>query len=444
MLCAPASRPLLSSRLLSLRNFRGRSREGVTVAIRAGMRILPAVAALFLLAGSFVAPASAADEEETYRRRRFEMVKEVIAPEGITNEKVLDSMRMVPRHLFVTGALKERAYFDVALAIGHKQTISPPFIVAYMTQILDPQPTDRVLEIGTGSGYQAAILSGIVKEVFTIEIVEPLGEAAAKRLQELGYRNVQVKVGDGYQGWPEHAPFDKIIVTCSPESVPQPLVDQLKEGGRMIIPLGERYQQVFYLFEKRDGKLEKTELIPALFVPMTGISEENRKVRPDPLNPTLVNGSFEDVGRDENHPDGWHYQRLLQVSTGRAPSGEKYVTFTNADAGRTAQCVQGMPVDGRKLAALRVSLWIRGTQLRSGKQPWEKPALVVHYFDADRRHIGEAHLGPWAGSFGWNRVSGDLAIPYAAREAILHVGLNGGTGELSIDDVRVTPQPRGR
>src|SRR5262249_20990395 len=162
-------------------------------------------------------------------------------------DAVLEAMKTVPRHLFVSPDLRARAYLDTSLPIGHKQTISPPFLVAYMTQALDPKPGNRVLEVGTGSGYQAAVLAGLVKEVYSIEIVEPLGLQAAKRLQDLGYKNVKTKVGDGYQGWPEHAPFDRIIVTCSPENMPQPLVDQLRDGGKMIIPLGEQFQQVFYL-----------------------------------------------------------------------------------------------------------------------------------------------------------------------------------------------------
>ncbi|MCE9528994.1 MAG: protein-L-isoaspartate(D-aspartate) O-methyltransferase, partial [Planctomycetales bacterium] len=176
------------------------------------------------------------------------------------------------------------------MPIGDKQTISSPFIVSYMTQSLDPKPTDKVLEIGTGSGYQAAVLSHLVKEVYSIEIVEALGRKAAVVLKKLRYDNVHTKVGDGFLGWKEHAPFDKIIVTCSPEKVPDPLVEQLKEGGLMVVPVGKRYEQTLYLFRKKDGKLESEALLPTLFVPMTGKAEENRKEKPDPLNPSLANG----------------------------------------------------------------------------------------------------------------------------------------------------------
>src|SRR5262245_29780008 len=207
---------------------------------------------------------------DAYADARHKMVDEMIAAEGVKNEKVLESMRSTPRHQFVKPSLKNLAYTDQALDIGFKQTISPPFIVAYMTEVLDPQPTEKVLEIGTGSGYQAAILSPLVQEVYSIEIVEPLGKRAAETLKRLKYKNVFTKIGDGYKGWPEHAPFDKIIVTCSPENVPQALVDQLREGGALIVPLGERYQQTLYRMKKQNGKLVSEALLPMLFVPMTG------------------------------------------------------------------------------------------------------------------------------------------------------------------------------
>ncbi|HOM17546.1 MAG TPA: protein-L-isoaspartate(D-aspartate) O-methyltransferase, partial [Thermoguttaceae bacterium] len=247
-----------------------------------------------ILAGTFVIGGWTALGwgQSRFDEARARMVSEAIIAAGIKNPRVIEAMRTTPRHEFVSLNQRQYAYLDMALPIGEGQTISPPFIVAYMTEQLDPQPTDRVLEIGTGSGYQAAVLSPLVKEVYTIEIVESLARRAAQTLKRLKYDNVFVKAGDGYLGWPEKAPFDKIIVTCSPESVPTPLVEQLREGGRMIIPVGQRYQQVFYLLKKENGRLVQEALKPALFVPMTGQAETQRKVRPDPTKPTLVNGDF--------------------------------------------------------------------------------------------------------------------------------------------------------
>lgn len=189
---------------------------------------------------------------------------------GIADARVLAAMGRVPRHEFVPLDERARAYEDQPLPIGHGQTISQPFIVALMTEQLKPQPTDRVLEIGSGSGYQAAILAGLVKEVFTIEIVEPLAKRAETDLRRLGYTNVFVKAGDGYQGWPERAPFDAIIVTCAPDQVPQRLIEQLKEGGRMVIPVGpDGGVQELFLLEKQGGEVRRKAVLPVRFVPMT-------------------------------------------------------------------------------------------------------------------------------------------------------------------------------
>lgn len=187
----------------------------------------------------------------------------------ITNPRVLAAMRTVPRHEFVPEAHQHLAYEDHPLPIGAGQTISQPFIVALMTERLEPKAEDRVLEIGAGSGYQAAVLSRLVSEVYTIEIVESLGLRARADLARLGFTNVQVRIGDGYQGWPGKAPFDAIIVTCAPDHVPQPLVNQLKEGGRMIIPVGLGVQELV-LLEKRAGRLARQPVLPVRFVPMTG------------------------------------------------------------------------------------------------------------------------------------------------------------------------------
>lgn len=209
------------------------------------------------------------DESAALRRR---MVETQLQRPGrdITHPGVLKAMAEVPRHEFVPAAQRQYAYDDGPLPIGYDQTISQPYVVALMTEKLDPKPTDKVLEIGTGSGYQAAVLSPLVAEVYTIEIVEPLGLRAQADLKRLGYGNVHVRIGDGYRGWPEAAPFDAIIATSAPEHVPPPLVEQLKDGGRLVIPLGPSYEQYLYVFKKRGGKLDRQSVIPVRFVPMTG------------------------------------------------------------------------------------------------------------------------------------------------------------------------------
>ena len=206
-----------------------------------------------------------AAEFGTHRQR---MVGQQLKPRGIKDERVLAAMAKVPREEFVPADARPSAYEDGPLPIGYDQTISQPYVVAFMTEQLRPKRSDRVLEIGSGSGYQAAILGELVAEVYTIEIIEPLAKSAEATLQRLGYNNVHIKVGDGYKGWPEEAPFDAIIVTCAPEKVPQPLVDQLKDGGRMVIPVGERFAQQLYLLEKKNGQLKESATLPVRFVPM--------------------------------------------------------------------------------------------------------------------------------------------------------------------------------
>jgi len=211
----------------------------------------------------------AADPFAAARRR---MVEEQLAGpgRGLTNQRVLSVMGKVPRHEFVPAEVRAHAYHDRPLPIGHGQTISQPFIVAFMTEQLEPKPADKVLEIGTGSGYQAAVLAELAGHVYTIEIIEPLAHRAQADLKRLGYTNVLVRAGDGYKGWPEAAPFDAVIVTCAPDHVPQPLVDQLKEGGRMIIPVGPQGEQELFIMQKKGAKVEKRSVLPVRFVPMTG------------------------------------------------------------------------------------------------------------------------------------------------------------------------------
>ncbi len=210
---------------------------------------------------------------EDFAAARERMMVQQIQWRDLRDPRVLEAMRAIPRHELVPAELRGSAYDDRPLPIGHGQTISQPYIVAFMTEKLAPRATDRVLEIGTGSGYQAAVLSRLVAEVYSIEIVAPLAARAEADLKRLDIKNVHVKAGDGYRGWPEHAPFDAIIVTCAPDHIPTPLAEQLKDGGRMIIPVGEQGVQELYLLEKKAGKIERRAVLPVRFVPMTGAAE---------------------------------------------------------------------------------------------------------------------------------------------------------------------------
>ena len=218
-------------------------------------------------------PAATKKEDENAAARK-RMVQRHLVERGIKDERVLDAFRTVPRHKFLPPETRRLAYDDESIPIGEGQTITPPFDVAFMTESLRPKPTDKIYEVGTGSGYQAAILSRLVKDVYSVEIHKPLSERATKVLEELNYTNVHTRQGDGYAGWPDAAPFDAIIVTCAPQDIPPPLVAQLKEGGRMVIPLGDRFNQSVHLMIKKDGKLEDKVLRPTLFVPMTGQSQK--------------------------------------------------------------------------------------------------------------------------------------------------------------------------
>ena len=295
-------------------------------------------------------------------------------------------------------------------------------------------PTDKVLEIGTGSGYQAAVLSRLVSKVYSIEIVESLGKRASQTLRRLGYKNVETKIGDGYQGWAEHAPFDKIIVTCSPENVPKPLVEQLKEGGRLVVPLGERYQQTLYLFKKVNGVLKAEPLQPTFFVPMMGRAEEERVVQADAGEPVLVNGDFKDVSGDQ--PVGWYYVRQGKVETaGRTPGGN-CLSFRNDVAGPGGASVAGgghrRPTDAgnrnlvvgpraeRATGFVARATSVLGDRLLQRQSPTGRP-------------ISRSGRGP-AASTGW-RSSLRIKVPASARLASVEVGLWGGTGQISVAEV---------
>jgi len=247
-------------------------------------RIMPFV---FLLVTAFLVFLSCQPEDEkkgqggrdtgdSFSRERSKMVDEQIVRRGVVDTLVLAAMRKVPRHEFVPEAYRNYAYADEPLPIGDGQTISQPYIVALMTETLNINKDSRVLEIGTGSGYQAAVLAEIAEEVYSIEIIESLATRASETLERLGYKNVKVKCGDGYRGWPEEAPFDAIIVTAAPGHIPQPLIDQLRVGGRMSIPVGDAYQELIVVTKKEKG-ITKQDIIPVRFVPMTGEAEKKQQ-----------------------------------------------------------------------------------------------------------------------------------------------------------------------
>jgi protein-L-isoaspartate(D-aspartate) O-methyltransferase len=381
-----------------------------------------------------------AQTREEYDRARERMVSEYLVKEGIKNRRVLAALGRVPRHEFVPLSQRPRAYEDSSLLVGYKQTITWPFVVAFMTESLDPQPTDRVLEIGTGTGYQAAVLSLLVDEVYSIEIIPALGKSAEKRLQRLGYKNVKTKIGDGYLGWPERAPFDKIILTCSPEKIPQPLVDQLKEGGRMVLPLGNRYEQALTMLEKKNGRFERRDLLPTIFVPMTGRSDRERTIKFDPLHPRIRNGSFEERDAKGGVAD-WYYQLQMKPNETDAPEGQVCLQFDNDEPGRRSHALQAMGVDGSRIGKLRFELKYRAQKIADGPEPFDKAGLQVSFHNF-RRLMGDVIAVHCIGSSDWRVAAGTVPVPEEAREIVVRIGLNGATGRLLLDDISLTPERR--
>ena len=393
---------------------------------------------IFWLVLSHLGFAGQAVSEDSYTAFRNQLVNTILIPSGISDPRVINSIRTTPRHEFVPRKQRDKAYFDMALPIGGRQTISPPYVVAFMTEKLQTQPTDRVLEIGTGSGYQAAVLSPLVAKVYSIEIVESLGTKARATLQRLQYKNVHTKIGDGYAGWPEHAPFDKIIVTCSPEAVPQALVDQLADGGRIVIPLGERFQQTLYLLRKENGQLRREALEGTFFVPMTGSAESERKVQIDETRPQLSNWSFEETTTNSNMPLGWYYVRQAKVvESDDAPDGTRCLMLNNTTPGRMAHAMQSFGVDGRSIQTLTLSVKLRGVGLQNGPARDYRPSIIVEFYSVSRAPVGRFMLGPWSGTFDWQYQSRTLPIPRAAKLGVVGIGLFGGTGTLNFDMIKL-------
>ena len=392
-----------------------------------------------LLASSALAQQGGA--KDPYALERERLIRNVLIPGGVKDPRVLDSVAKTLRHEFVPPQYVGQAYLDIAIPIGESQTISSPFIVSLMTEALQPKATDKVLEMGTGSGYQAAILSPLVKDVYTIEIVEDLGQRTIELLENLGYKNVHCRIGDGFKGWPEEAPFDKIIVTCSPADVPKPLVEQLKEDGLMVIPVGERYQQMLYLMRKKGGKLEKEALMPTLFVPMTGDAEKTRKVQPDPKHPALANTGFEEPLIREFHIPGWYYQfGCRQIEDSQAPEGTHVLEFQGTDPQLPSMLLQGMPIDGRSVRKIKLGAWIKLDGVKVGRDKEKSPSVAIQWFDSNRNRIGYNYVGGFKGTRNWKLEERVFSVPVEAREAIVSIGMFGSEGTAWFDGIVLEPQ----
>jgi protein-L-isoaspartate(D-aspartate) O-methyltransferase len=388
-----------------------------------------------------IAIAQQSDSKDPYALERERLIRNVLIPGGIKDPRVLDSVAKTLRHEFVPPQYVRQAYLDIAIPIGESQTISSPFIVSLMTEALQPKATDKVLEIGTGSGYQAAILSPLVQDVYTIEIVEDLGQRTTELLANLGYKNVHCRIGDGFKGWPEAAPFDKIIVTCSPADVPKPLVEQLKEGGMMVIPVGERYQQMLYLMRKKGDKLEKEALTPTLFVPMTGDAEKNRTVQPDPKHPALANTGFEEPLIRDFHIPGWYYQfGCKQIPDDQAPEGKHVVEFQSSDPQLPNMLLQGMPIDGRAVKKIKLGTWLKLENVKVGRDKEKSPSIAIQWFDSNRNRIGYNYVGGFKGTRNWKLEERTFNVPLEAREAIVSIGMFGAEGTAWFDGIILEPQ----
>jgi len=369
------------------------------------------------------------------------LVESELATSGIKSPQVLAAMREVPRHEFVPAELRQYAYLDTTLPIGHGQTVSPPYIVAWMTEQLAPQPGERVLEIGTGSGYQAAVLSRLAKDVYSIELHAELARTATAAVTRVNYKNIHIRQGDGFQGWPEAAPFDKIIVTCSPQEVPKPLADQLREGGRMLIPIGEGFQQNLCVMVKEGGKLRVTSRTPTYFVPMAGVADTLRSPASNLAITPLINGNFEEL-LSPSVPAAWFYLRQAQLAPCTDPNHPgQCLQFTNAVPGRSSQALQSIGVQGDRIPMLTVQSWVtcKGVQPADAANPRDGAKIFVTFFDADRKTLDEQIVGLWREDTAWKKHIGVIKVPPTTIGMTVAIGLFGATGDFRCDDIVVLP-----
>ena len=396
------------------------------------MSIRSLILAVFAVAALCRQVGHAAQSLRDWRRLANKMVDEEVVAAGVTNERVLRAMRDTPRHEFVPPNQRRLAYYDMALPIGDEQTISPPFVVAYMTEEIDPQPTDRVLEIGTGSGYQAAVLSPLVKDVYTIEIVEPLGKRAARdaqaaRLQERprqsrrrlprlarsravrqDHRHLLAgkSAAAARRSTPRRRPDDRSrrrALSAEPVSLPQ-----ARRRTRIRSAQGDALRA----HDRRGRSAARSEARSAPIRKSPTAASKKRSKSTTQKNP---------------EPSGWHYQRQLTLEddAATAPDGRHFVTFKNKEPGLAAHALQGFAIDGRKISKLKLDFSVRGQNIRPGSKPNEWPMIVFTFYDDRRAVIDEARVGPFDGTFDWRSRSDTISVPLKARECIFRIGLLG-------------------
>ena len=402
---------------------------------------LLALLSIYIVPLLLVSPQPAAAQSgmrELLEARRL-MVQEEIAAQGIENERLLEAMREVPREQFIPLYKRNLAYLNLAVTYGDGQVILPPLVTAHLIEQLDPQKNDKVLVIGAGSGYSSALLSRMCREVYAVEIDRNVAATAEETLNRLKYTNVKLRVGDGFEGWQEHAPYQRIIVECSPDSVPKPLVEQLAEGGVLLVPVGTEFDQTMHLCKKVNGELTTVSLWPTLLLPMKGKAEEFRSQSEKLRTPSILNGGFEEiVPKTTDVPASWAYVRQGRVITdSTCPEGKYSLSFINVTPVVAATALQAFPVDGKSISELTLACKIWGKEIRPGQNRQELPRVEVRFFDEKRRFVGGEWMGGWNMTFNWLPKEHVFSVPRTAKFALLRIGLGGATGEIRFDDFRL-------
>lgn len=376
---------------------------------------------------------------EAFKVAREKMVREELTAQGIKNDRVLRAMGQVPREQFLPLTKRKFAYLDMPIPIGEAQYMPPPLRTADLLEQIDPQPSDKVLVVGTGSGYGPGVLSRIVREVYAIEIVPELAREAAATFQRLKYSNITSKQGDGFAGWAEHAPYDKMLVECAPESVPPPLVEQLKEGGVLVIPVGEHFQQTLFKYRKQNGKLTVEQSRPTLFLPMIGKAKFLQTTDTAAQEPQILNPSFEtEFEGDKNLPANWYFVKQAQViEYPTAPNGKRVLWFKNETPGHASIAIQGFACDGRKVKLLTITLNVKVKSVIRGQNLEQLPRLEIMYLNENNRAIHHDFIGPWFLTGDWTEQQARFQVPPQARAALIRIGLLGATGEAWFDNLRM-------